>query len=285
MEEDEPIEHPMISRAIENAQRKVEGHNYEIRKHLLEYDDAMNKQREVIYSLRRQILERDEVADIIQDMLEELVADSCANVVAMAGPHVSEWDIGQINELLENDLGISGLLRPEDLEGARPDDLEKKVLAEARRVYEEREQANGVENMRYLERIVLLQTIDTHWKEHLLAMDHLKEGIGLRGYGAKNPLNEYKKEGYDMFVALMHTIKSQTIGSLFRIQVVREDELEEIEQERRRKSQPMEFRHGGGEEEERSRTPMRREGEKIGRNQPCPCGSGKKYKKCCGRVK
>ncbi len=285
MEEDEPIEHPMISRAIENAQRKVEGHNYEIRKHLLEYDDVMNKQREVIYSLRRQILERDEVADIIQDMLEELVADSCANVVAMAGPHVSEWDIGQINELLENDLGISGLLRPEDLEGARPDDLEKKVLAEARRVYEEREQANGVENMRYLERIVLLQTIDTHWKEHLLAMDHLKEGIGLRGYGAKNPLNEYKKEGYDMFVALMHTIKSQTIGSLFRIQVVREDELEEIEQERRRKSQPMEFRHGGGEEEERSRTPMRREGEKIGRNQPCPCGSGKKYKKCCGRVK
>jgi len=284
MEEDEPIEHPMISRAIENAQRKVEGHNYEIRKHLLEYDDVMNKQREVIYSLRRQILERDEVADIIQDMLEELVADSCANVVVMAGPHVSEWDVGQINELLENDLGISGLLRPEDIEGIRPDDLEKKVLAEARRVYEEREQANGVENMRYLERIVLLQTIDTHWKEHLLAMDHLKEGIGLRGYGAKNPLNEYKKEGYDMFVALMHTIKSQTIGSLFRIQVVREDELEEIEQERRRRSQPMEFRHGGG-EEERSQTPVRREGEKIGRNQPCPCGSGKKYKKCCGRVK
>ena len=286
MDEDEPIEHPMISRAIENAQRKVEGHNYEIRKHLLEYDDVMNKQREVIYSLRRRILERDEVADIIQDMLEELVADTCANVVAMAGPHVSEWDLGQINEMLEAELGIAGLVGDQDLDGLKPEELAGKVMAEVRRLYEEREQVNGKENMRYLERIVLLQTIDTHWKEHLLAMDHLKEGIGLRGYGAQNPLNEYKKEGFDMFVGLMHTIKSQTISTLFRIQVVHEEELEALEEERRRREQPMEFRHGGGEEEEeRPRAPVRREGEKIGRNQPCPCGSGKKYKKCCGRVR
>ncbi len=284
MEEDEPIEHSMISRAIENAQRKVEGHNFEIRKHLLEYDDVMNKQREVIYGLRRQILDRDEVADIIQDMLEELVADAAANVIAMAGTHPEEWDLKQVNELIENDLGVNDILKPEDIAGIKPEELEKKILAEARRIFEEREQANGVENMRYLERIVLLQMIDTHWKEHLLAMDHLKEGIGLRGYGQKNPLNEYKKEGFEMFVGLMRTIKSQTLSNLFRIQVVREDELEELEQERRRQQQQMEMRHGGS-DEEANHTPVRRDGEKIGRNQPCPCGSGRKYKKCCGRAK
>jgi len=283
MEEDEPIEHSMITRAIENAQRKVEGHNFEIRKHLLEYDDVMNKQREVIYGLRRQILDREEVADLIQDLLEELVVDASAKVIAMSGSHPAEWDLKQVNELFESDLGINDTLKPEDLEGLQAEELEKKVLAEARRIFEERERANGAENMRYLERIVLLQMIDTYWKEHLLAMDHLKEGIGLRGYGQQDPLNEYKKEGFEMFIGLMRTIKSQTLSNLFRIQVVREDELEEIEEERRRQKQPMEMRHGAG-EEERNHTPVRREGEKIGRNQPCPCGSGKKYKKCCGRT-
>ncbi len=286
MEEDEPIEHSMISRAIENAQRKVEGHNFEIRKHLLEYDDVMNKQREVVYGLRRRILGRSEVADIIQDMLEELVAEASADVIAMAGNHPSEWDLKQVNELLEKDIGIDELIKPGDIEGLiNAEELEKKVLGEARRIFEQREQVNGADNMRYLERIVLLQMIDTHWKEHLLAMDHLKEGIGLRGYGQQNPLNEYKREGFEMFIGLMRTIKSQTLSNLFRIQVVREEELEEIEQERRQQQQPMEMRHGVYEDDERNHTPIRRDGEKIGRNQPCPCGSGKKYKKCCGRAR
>ena len=166
-----------------------------------------------------------------------------------------------------------------------PDTLAEKLQQEVEERYAQREEQIGKENMRHLERIILLQMVDTHWKEHLLNMDYLKEGIGLRGYGQKNPLDEYKKEGFEMFMDLIGTVKQQTISTLFRIQLVREEEVAQLEEEQRRQKQkqPMQMSHGEGEGPAR-RKPVEREGEKVGRNEPCPCGSGKKYKRCCGKA-
>jgi len=281
MEEDEPVEHQMISKAIENAQRKVEGHNFEIRKHLLEYDDVMNKQREVIYRQRREIMANDDVREDIMDMISDL-AHNFSSGVADPRMDPTEWDWDSLYEQLHSTFGLKYELADEE----KKDDLSGEELAEKLTVfleeaYKDREKENGPENMRNLEKLVLLQVIDQHWKEHLLNMDHLKEGIGLRGYGQKNPLDEYKREGYEMFLDLMDTIKQQTVRHLFLIRLVEENEIERLAREQRERKQQMEMRHGESEEE---RKPVRREGEKIGRNSPCPCGSGKKYKKCCGRA-
>ena len=278
MEEDEPIEHSMISRAIENAQRKVEGHNFDIRKHLLEYDDVMNKQREVIYRQRREVLAKEDIRPVIVDMIAEN-ADIVAEEFADQRLAPEEWDWDAVNERLHSQYGISldwDETSRKELDRAGFAERLQKSLEEA---YARREQENGPEVMRHLERVVLLQIVDSHWKEHLLNMDHLKEGIGLRGYGQKNPLNEYKKEGFAMFMGLMDTIKVQTVSTLFRVQLVREEDVEQLEEARRRKEQPMQLSHG----EPAERKPVTREGDKIGRNTPCPCGSGKKYKRCCGQ--
>jgi len=279
MEEDEPIEHNMISKAIENAQRKVEGHNFDIRKHLLEYDDVMNKQREVIYRQRREVLEREDIKDVIFDMLNES-ADIIAEEYAMDKTPSEEWDWEGIRERLYSRFGVVhewGDEERKDLDGVKFAEKIQKLLEEA---YAKRENELGSETMRHLERVVLLQIVDSHWKEHLLNMDHLKEGIGLRGYGQKNPLNEYKLEGFEMFMELMDTIKLQTISTLFRVRLVREDEVEQMAEEQRRQKQQMQLSHG----ESAEKKPVTREGDKIGRNEPCPCGSGKKYKRCCGRA-
>ncbi|MDF1577316.1 MAG: preprotein translocase subunit SecA [Desulfobulbales bacterium] len=281
MEEDEPVEHQMISKAIENAQRKVEGHNFEIRKHLLEYDDVMNKQREVIYRQRREIMASADVHEDIMEMVADL-AHIIAGGVADPGKMPAEWDWGSLYEQLQSTFGLKYEFpeeeKNEELSGEK---LAEKLAVFLEEAYGKREEENGSGNMRNLEKLVLLQVIDQYWKEHLLNMDHLKEGIGLRGYGQKNPLNEYKREGYEMFLELMDTIKQQTVRNLFLIRLVEEDEIERLAREQRERKQEMELRHGesGGE-----RKPVRREGEKIGRNSPCPCGSGSKYKKCCGRV-
>jgi len=282
MEEDEPVEHNIISKAIENAQRKVEGHNFEIRKHLLEYDDVMNKQREVIYSQRREILGSEDISGLVMEMMEDL-ADVIVGGVADPKLSSHDWDWDSLSEQVHAIFGVDFKFSEEEKEDAKFDQVSDKLIDTLKEAYKQREGENGVENMRHLERLVLLQVVDQHWKEHLLNMDHLKEGIGLRGYGQKNPLNEYKREGFEMFVDLMDRIKQQTISHLFLVRLVEEDEIERLAREQREKKQEMELRHG--EAADKDRKPVKREGEKIGRNSPCPCGSGKKYKKCCGRVK
>ncbi len=285
MEEDEPIEHSMISKAIENAQRKVEGHHFDIRKHLLEYDDVMNKQREVIYSQRREVLKGENIKPIIDDMIEDLVEDAVLSVVNPKIPSEDwEWDtfFEQVMELFNIELTWTRSDRV-DLDEEKLRDM---LMAEVQARYRRQEELNGEEQMRHLERMILLQMVDTLWKEHLLNMDHLKEGIGLRGYGQKNPLDEYKKEGFDLFMTMIDTVKQQTVSTLLRVQLVQEDELERLEEERRRereKELEMARQQSAGDGDS-SPKPVRRSQEKVGRNAPCPCGSGKKYKKCCGRV-
>ncbi|MBU0482197.1 MAG: preprotein translocase subunit SecA [Proteobacteria bacterium] len=280
MEEDEPIEHNMISKAIENAQRKVEGHNFDIRKHLLEYDDVMNKQREVIYEQRRKVLVSESIEEIIQDMLADM-ADLVVADVADPKLHSPEWDWDGLGERLAKGFGLEPVFTEDEKADLTPGKLADRVQEILQEGYKKKEAENGSETMRHLEKLVLLQVIDQHWKEHLLNMDHLKEGIGLRGYGQKNPLIEYKREGFGMFSELMETIKTQTLNHLFLIKLVQEDEVERLAREQREKKQEMELSRG---ESPKERTPVRREGEKVGRNALCPCGSGKKYKKCCGQA-
>ncbi len=284
MEEDEPIEHSMISKAIENAQRKVEGHHFDIRKHLLEYDDVMNKQREVIYSQRRQVLESEDVREIIDDMIGDLVEDIADEFASDKVPSEDwEWDgfFDRVAEVFNLELDWNRTERV-DLDREKMGERLRAAVDEAYRRQEER---NGVEQMRQLERMILLQMVDTLWKEHLLNMDHLKEGIGLRGYGQKNPLDEYKKEGYNLFMSMIESVKHQTVGTLMRVQIVQDDELERMEEERRlQRERELELARQQAAKEGEERKPVRRKEGKVGRNAPCPCGSGKKYKKCCGRI-
>ncbi len=279
MEEDEPIEHSMITRAIENAQRKVEGHNFDIRKHLLEYDDVMNKQREIIYTQRHTVLKGDDIKNVMLDMVSEAAAEVASEVIDANLPP-EDWNWKLLDERMNAIFNIPANIPEEGREEITEQSLIEKMQEIALEAYEKREEAIGEENMRQLERVILLQVVDSHWKEHLLNMDHLKEGIGLRGYGQKNPLDEYKREGYEMFVALMESIKRQTINTIFTVRLVSENDMEELEQQRR-EQQEMEMNRG----DEPVSKPVARAGEKIGRNAACPCGSGKKYKRCCGKAK
>ena len=284
MEEDEPIEHSMISRAIENAQRKVEGHNFDIRKHLLEYDDVMNKQREVIYRQRHDLLEAESAEDVVMDMMEDLV-DGVVDEFFQERIESVEWDWQGFNKRMEELFHSAPHWPEQELEELKYDVFKEKVFDFVKAEYEKQNEINGFETQRQIEKLILLQIVDSHWKDHLLSMDHLKEGIGLRGYGQKDPLNEYKREGFELFAAMIENVKIQTVSNLMRVRVVREDDVERMEEERRRRQEQERMRlnkGAAGEMAQGART-VRREGEKIGRNAPCPCGSGKKYKRCCGR--
>ena len=288
MEEDEPIEHSMVSRAIENAQRKVEGHNFDIRKHLLEYDDVMNKQREVIYSQRREVLEGDNVRPIVDDMISELIAQVASEFTSKSA--ADEWDWPALDERVEQLFNLKLDWSTEERHELNQATFAEKLQESVAQAYAAQEARNGEQQMRQLERMVVLQMVDTLWKEHLLHMDHLKEGIGLRGYGQKNPLLEYKREGYNLFMTMIEAVKQHTVANLMRIQIVQDDELARMEEDRRRE------RERELEEAKRSsavtpnvsaeieRKPIQRQEDKIGRNAACPCGSGKKYKKCCGHT-
>ena len=283
MEEDEPIEHTMISKAIENAQRKVEGHNFDIRKHLLEYDDVMNMQRGVIYKQRREVLGSDNVKSIIDDMLLDLCAALTHELCDEKFPS-EEWEWDLIHERALATLGVVLHWEESERAGLKAADFEEKLLQIARAAYAAKEQEVGEPNMRHLERVILLQIVDTFWKDHLLSMDHLKEGIGLRGYGQKNPLDEYKKEGYKMFTELMQRVKEKTVSTLLRVQLARPDEVAELEEQQHRQRQQMEMLRSDAPGADDRKKPAKREAQKVGRNAPCPCGSGKKYKKCCGEA-
>jgi preprotein translocase subunit SecA len=275
MEDGMPIEHRWISRAIENAQKKVEAHNFDIRKHLLEYDDVMNKQREVIYHRRRELLGGESLKDDVLDMCDELVETIAgAHIEADAGPN--EWDWKALEEAFYRQFKFRPEFRGNGAAPENTDELIEMAYERVRKVYEEREAAFTPSVMRQIEKIVLLQTLDSLWKDHLLAMDHLKEGIGLRGYAQQNPLVEYQKEGFAMFELMLGVMQQDVAEKVFSVQVTRQQEVEQIEQPR---PQRVVMSHGG-EREEAGSTPIKREGDKVGRNDPCPCGSGRKWKRC-----
>jgi preprotein translocase subunit SecA len=277
MEEGHPIEHGLITRAIENAQKKVEAQNFNIRKQLIEYDDVMNQQREIIYEQRRQALEEEDLQPVILDMIEDIVDDLVANHT-QEETLPEEWDLRGLEEAFLNQFSMPLSFERSDVEDFTQEGIREFLSEKARNGYAQKEEEWGPEIARDMERLVTLQTVDQRWREHLLAMDHLKEGIGLRGYAQQNPLIEYKREGLEMFQEMVEQIKGEILQMLFRIQVAPQEETEHLQEAQQ---QPM-FLSRGESAAGSKRKPARRAA-KVGRNQPCPCGSGKKYKKCCGR--
>ncbi|MGE5807915.1 MAG: preprotein translocase subunit SecA [Nitrospirota bacterium] len=278
MEEDVPIEHRMVSRAIENAQKKVEAHNFEIRKHILEYDDVMNQQRKVIYEQRREILAgtdlKEEVLGLAEDMLDGMINFYCPE-----DAYSEQWDITGLTDALA--AKFSFRLAGIDPHSLSRDEFRQKLWEMIKQSYDDKEKEIGPELMRHLEKVFMLQAVDHQWKDHLLAMDHLKEGIGLRGYGQKDPLIEYKKEGFDMFEEMKLRIVETTVENLFRIKVAAKQQGEEIERKQRRQMANLSF-VGAGDAAAAKPAPVHVT-QKVGRNEPCPCGSGLKYKKCHGK--
>ncbi|MGD9390330.1 MAG: preprotein translocase subunit SecA [Thioalkalispiraceae bacterium] len=289
MEEGEAIEHPWVSRAIENAQRKVEGHNFDMRKQLLEYDDVANDQRKVIYSQRNEIMASDDISGSIVTIRRDVVN----NVIDTYVPPQSieeQWDIAGLQDVLEGEFGskldIQGWLDADD--SLHEESLRDKILEEMVKVYQVKEAEVGNDVMRHLEKEVMLHTLDTQWRDHLATMDQLRQGIHLRGYAQKNPKQEYKREAFELFTDMLQRIKHEVVTILSRIQVRSEEDVHTLEEQRRQHGE-MEYQHEeasamGQAESEEEHTPYVREGRKVGRNEPCPCGSGKKYKQCHGKL-
>jgi preprotein translocase subunit SecA len=310
LEEDQPIEHSLLTRAIENAQKKVEAHNFEIRKHLLEYDDVMNKQREVIYGRRREILAAEDIKTDVVDIVEEL-AEGLAEQFAEDDKAPESWDLEGLTEAFEKQFGRPPAL-PDDVATLTRDALVERTREAAAAAYEAKERELSPPIMRFLERQIFLSVIDNLWKDHLLNMDQLKEGIGLRGYGQRDPLREYQKEAYDLFEEMFETIKVDTVERLMHVQITREepaaapvrrvgpaaapapaalpaaDAARPLAPAAVGRSAPLAPPNGGGSPLAYNRNdgpgePARRDVKKVGRNDACPCGSGKKYKKCHGQ--
>ena len=281
MTEGVPIESKLISRRIESAQQAVEAQNFEARKHLLEYDDVMNKQRETIYSIRRSALEgkdqQDYALGIAADLAQDLVETSCARDV-----HPQKWNIPQLTGGVLAQFGIDLKTVGVDPTKLTHDELVAALVDKTKQRYEEKEAQFGPPMMRWLERRIILDIVDSQWKDHLLSLDHLKEGIGLRGYGQKDPLVEFKKEAFTLFEDMMERIDRETLRYLYLIQPAQpQDEAKLIEARQRRQQQQLQYQAGAAQAE--APKPVRT-GAKVGRNDLCPCGSGKKYKKCCGRA-
>jgi preprotein translocase subunit SecA len=282
IEEDQPIEHRLVTRAIEGAQRKVEAHNFEIRKQLLEYDNVMNKQREVIYSQRREVLGSEDLKETVMEMIEE-ESEGLVDFYTDEKEHPEEWDLKPLQDAFYEEFSFKWT--PPSADGIGRDRLIEAITEKAKETYQKKEEEFGAPTLRYLEKVIMLQSIDFHWKDHLLAVDQLKEGIGLRGYGQKDPLIEYQKEAYQMFLEMLDRIKKDTLQKLFAVQMAKEDRaVEDVKLERKQTfvlSRGEAAAQGGGKTENGKGVTVRREGKKVGRNDPCPCGSGKKYKRCC----
>jgi preprotein translocase subunit SecA len=277
--EGEPIEHNMISKAIENAQKKVEAHNFDIRKHLIDYDDVMNRQREVIYAQRREILGGEDIRGTIESILNETIGDTVASFCPEK-TRPDDWDWARIGEDMLNQFAFVPDTSSFNMERGTREELEELLKKQAHERLAAKEAEFTPPVMEHLCQILLLQTIDSQWKGHLLAIDHLKEGIGLRGYGQKNPKGEYKREAFELFVQVMARVRQEVLQKLFRVQLAQESDVEKMEAARRRQQQIILNRAGGDGE---GKKPAIRDEDKVGRNDPCPCGSGQKYKKCCGR--
>ena len=298
MDKGEAIEHKMVSNAIEKAQRKVEGRNFDIRKALLEYDDVANDQRTVVYEQRNEIMARDDISDIVAAVREEIVNEVVSDFIP---PQSIEdmWDIQGLEQAIKTDfaveLPIQEWLDADD--NLHEESLREKILAAVVAQYQEKEAVAGVESMRAFEKQVFLHILDTLWKEHLASMDHLRQGIHLRSYAQKNPKQEYKREAFQMFQDMLGKLKHEVVKVTSHVRIQSQEEAEEIERQRReelaRQLGAAQAQHdeasAAGEEAsseaaEPKAEPMTRDGRKVGRNEPCPCGSGKKYKQCHGRV-
>jgi preprotein translocase subunit SecA len=301
MPEGEAIEHPWVTRAIENAQRKVEARNFDMRKQLLEYDDVSNDQRKVLYQLRNDLLESDNCYEFIEEIRSE-VLDSLVSFHMPPDSTEEQWDVSGLEKTLASEyqlqLPIQEWLDKEP--ELNEENLSQRVSEVASQQYQNKVDLVGEDIMRQYERAVMLQTLDSHWREHLAALDHLRQGIHLRGYAQKNPKQEYKREAYDLFQAMMEEIKSEVIQILMMVQI-RDEKQMEAASEMPQSPVNMQYQHasyeglgeeGEGEEassnnsnsNEEAHQPFVRQGGKVGRNDPCPCGSGKKYKQCHGKL-
>jgi preprotein translocase subunit SecA len=275
MEEDVPIEHGMVTRSIERAQKQVEARNFDIRKHLLEYDDVMNKQRVEIYRLRRELLEGKGQNEYLAQKMEEIL-DWILDTYAAEGAEPADWQVPEITHHLGRLFGLDPVKIGIDFAAVSRPELRETLWNAVRAKYAAKEATLGEAIMRQHERLVMLNVIDTQWKDHLLTMDHLKEGIGLRGYGQRDPLTEYKRESFEMFAAMKERIEDDIIRFLFLMEPVIQKEEAQM---RRARDRDLSYSAPAKEAPE----PVRRgAGPKVGRNDPCPCGSGKKYKKCHG---
>ncbi|MEA1971448.1 MAG: preprotein translocase subunit SecA, partial [Thermodesulfobacteriota bacterium] len=276
VEEGQPIEHNLISKAIEGAQKRVEGQNFDIRKHLIEYDDVMNRQRQVIYEQRRDVLGGSELWSTVDDMLKEIVEDIVYDYLDEK-VRPDEWDIKGLSDIIYKQFSLKWGFDGADQSGMNREEVVTGIISDVTALLRDKEKRFGKDLMEYIMKVIMLQAIDSHWKDHLLGMDHLKEGIGLRGYGQKDPVREYQKEGYDMFMEMVYRVKEDTLEKLCIVQIQGQEDVTEI-QDKQRNDYVMSRGDTGA-----AQTTVKREGKKIGRNDPCPCGSGKKYKHCCGR--
>ncbi|WP_017925264.1 preprotein translocase subunit SecA [Thioalkalivibrio sp. HL-Eb18] len=297
MKEGEAIENAWVSRAIENAQRKVEAHNFDIRKQLLEYDDVANDQRRVIYEQRAELLTTDDISDTIEALLNDVINAQISEYIP-PGSIEDEWDVEGLEQALAGEFGIELPVKQwlEDEDDLHEEPLRERIIEHARTLLAGKREQLGDTTMNRLQRDMMLQVLDTQWKEHLAAMDYLRQGIGLRGYAQRNPKQEYKKEAFAMFQALLERIKHDVIKYLLRIQLRSPEEVEALQPKKKAPAESnMNFQHenpdsaldAGAEEREpvaSGDTPYRREGPKLGRNEPCWCGSGKKYKQCHGKL-
>ncbi|PFG45241.1 protein translocase subunit secA [Vibrio sp. ES.051] len=296
MEEGEAIESKMLSRSIEKAQRKVEGRNFDIRKQLLEYDDVANDQRKVVYELRDELMNVDDISDMIEQNREDVLT---AIIDEYIPPQSLEemWDVEGLQERLKADFDLDAPVKQwlEDDDKLYEEALREKIINLAVKVYKEKEEVVGAQVLRNFEKSVMLQTLDTLWKEHLAAMDHLRQGIHLRGYAQKNPKQEYKRESFELFEELLEALKTDVITVLSRVRVQQQEEVERMEEQRRaqaeeasRRAQAQhaaaESQLSGEEKTDGAHQPIVRDERKVGRNEPCPCGSGKKYKQCHGKI-
>ncbi len=292
MEEGEAIESRLVSRVIENAQRKVEGHNFDIRKQLLEYDDVSNEQRKLVYSERNELMSTDDVSENVGEMREEVV-DLIIDRTIPPQSLPEQWDIDQLEEDLRLEFGVTLPVSDwlDEDKSLYEDTLRDRILEEVETTYKAKEEKYGTEIIRHLEKVIMLQTLDTQWKEHLAEMDYLRQGIGLRSYAQKNPKQEYKREAFDMFTAMLDRVKSEVVTVLAKVQLREESDIEDLERRQQESQRDIELQHananemqGGDASSGGQNSPFIRDEPKIGRNEPCHCGSGKKFKQCHGKL-
>ncbi|NOX27578.1 MAG: preprotein translocase subunit SecA [Gammaproteobacteria bacterium] len=299
MQKGEAIEHGLVSKAIENAQRKVEGHNFDIRKQLLEYDDVANDQRKVVYEQRNELMDSDDVSDTINTIREDVVNEVISRHLP-PGSLEEQWDVANLEKDIEQQFVMSAPIRQwlDDDDSLHEEILRQKLHDMAVESYREKEAQAGPEAMRHLEKAVMLRVLDNMWKDHLAAMDHLRQSINLRGYAQKNPKQEYKREAFDMFNSLLERIRLEVVTMISRVQVRDEEDVEVIEEQRRQQPSEMQYQHAdssaipdqsgqpaqGEQGAEHVGDTFVRSQPKVGRNEPCPCGSGKKYKQCHGKL-
>ena len=299
MQAGESIEHPWVSKAIENAQRKVEAHNFDIRKHLLEYDDVANDQRKVVYEQRRDLMQEEDISENLAAIRED-VTDVAISEYLPPGSMDEQWDVEGLTNTFKNDFGLSFPVQQwlDEDDTVAEEEIRERIHQRVAKLFQEKQDRVGSEIMRRLEKDMMLKVLDNRWKEHLAAMDYLRQGIGLRGYAQKNPKQEYKREAFGMFQEMLEQIKHETISLISRVELPTLEEIKAMEAAQQVPDN-IQYQHAEAEdvlhpehvqknapqpEEQVKQQPFKRTDKKIGRNDPCHCGSGKKFKQCHGKL-